>query len=586
MTIFKKLNGLKLSTKMLFIIVGLLLLMCAGLLLTIRVTVYNLLSTDFEKNMALKTSLLSYNVEDLKEKALATTKWFENSSVIRTSLNSKNEEDAIQAGKLALESFGLDYLVITDTNGKVFIRAHEPDSKGDSIANQINIQKALKGERNVGIEEGKIVKLSIRAATPLRDEKGKIIGAISLGYYFSNNKFVDKQNKILGTDVSVFFGDERVATTVITEGKRTVESKLTDKYVIESVLKNGQTVSVNTTVMANPYFTVYIPIKDPNQKIIGAFAIGEDMSIIDLVYKELLQKLSLVLVISAIVMCLLLVIFQNKAIINPLKLVISKLKIGSEQIATASMELTSASNQLSVGSNDQAASIQEISATMEENSSMVKQNTENTKQASNLSEKTTESSNAGSIKMEEMNKAMQEIKMSSNEIAKIIKVIDEIAFQTNILALNAAVEAARAGDSGAGFAVVAEEVRNLAGRSAQAAKDTANIIEKNIQLSKKGADISVIVSNSLEEIKDNAQKVRDLLSEITAASEEQSKGTAQIAKAINQMEHVTQQNAAMSQESSASSQELQEQAEELKWMAAELDIFVKGASDKKFHQIF
>jgi methyl-accepting chemotaxis protein len=201
----------------------------------------------------------------------------------------------------------------------------------------------------------------------------------------------------------------------------------------------------------------------------------------------------------------------------------------------------------------------------------VRLNTENTRQASILSEKTNQSAKDGFSKMKDMNESMQEIKKSSDDIAKIIKVIDEIAFQTNILALNAAVEAARAGEAGAGFAVVAEEVRNLAQRSANAAKDTAMIIDKNIELSRKGVDISLLVSQSLEEIKHNAEKVSNLVSEITASSEEQAKGTDQISRAISQMEQVTQQNAAVAEESSASAQELLTQSEALDGVVQDLN---------------
>jgi methyl-accepting chemotaxis protein len=245
-------------------------------------------------------------------------------------------------------------------------------------------------------------------------------------------------------------------------------------------------------------------------------------------------------------------------------------------VKMAASQLASASQQLAEGSTEQAASIEETSATMEETASMYRQNIDNTRQASILSEKTNESAKDGFSKMIEMNHSREEIKKSSDDISKIIKVIDEIAFQTNILALNAAVEAARAGEAGAGFAVVAEEVRNLAQRSANAAKDTATIIDKNIELSRKGVDISNLVSKSLEEIKNNADKVSKIVGEITVASEEQTRGTEQVSRTISQMEQVTQQNAAVAEESSASSQQLMDQADELSHIVKNLQQFVHG----------
>ncbi|WP_439644318.1 methyl-accepting chemotaxis protein [Acetivibrio straminisolvens] len=213
---------------------------------------------------------------------------------------------------------------------------------------------------------------------------------------------------------------------------------------------------------------------------------------------------------------------------------------------------------------------------MQETSVTIKQNAENTKNASALSDKTARASDEGYKHMIDMNKSMNEIKKSSDEMAKIIKVIDDIAFQTNILALNAAVEAARAGSAGAGFAVVAEEVRNLAQRSAKAAKDTAEIIEKNIALSTNGVEISNLVSNSLKEINENAEKVSNLVAEISVASEQQANGSEQFAQSIIQMEQVIQQNAAAAQENSASAQELETQAEKILNMVSELNILVKG----------
>ncbi len=302
--------------------------------------------------------------------------------------------------------------------------------------------------------------------------------------------------------------------------------------------------------------------------------------------KDLLQTAYVILValgISILVISLIvegLVIRIGKAILEPIRKAVGVLGNMSVQINAASTQLSSASQQLAEGSTEQAASIEETSATMEETTSMVRQNFENTRHASLLSEKTNESAIDGVTKMLDMNRSMEEIKKSSDDIAKIIKVIDEIAFQTNILALNAAVEAARAGEAGAGFAVVAEEVRNLAQRSANAAKDTAAIIDKNIELSRRGVDISNLVSRSLEEIKSNAEKVSRLVTEINASSEEQTKGTEQISRAISQMEQVTQQNAAVAEQSSASSQELLSQSEQLAGVVRDLTKFIKGSNEK------
>ena len=208
---------------------------------------------------------------------------------------------------------------------------------------------------------------------------------------------------------------------------------------------------------------------------------------------------------------------------------------------------------------------------------MVQHNNENTRQAAVLAKNAKNYAEKSNKEMANMMVSMEDLKQSSHEISKIMKVIDEIAFQTNILSLNAAVEAARAGDAGKGFAVVAEEVRNLAQRSAQAAKDTASIIEKNIVLSSTSVDVAKEVNESLTQIDTEARKVAELLEEISTATEEQSRGISEINKAIQQMETVMQSNSATADESAAASAELSSQAENVNDIVHSLIRLVEGA---------
>ena len=201
---------------------------------------------------------------------------------------------------------------------------------------------------------------------------------------------------------------------------------------------------------------------------------------------------------------------------------------------------------------------------------MTKRNTDNSSGANDLAKQALAAAEKGAVDMQQMSAAMAAIKVSSDEIAKILKTIDEIAFQTNILALNAAVEAARAGEAGMGFAVVAEEVRSLAQRSAQAAKETAAKIEGAIGNTAQGVELSAKVAQALEDIVTRARQVDELASEVSAASREQSQGVDQINLAVSQMDKVTQSNAASAEESASAAEELNAQAETMKEAVAEL----------------
>ena len=213
--------------------------------------------------------------------------------------------------------------------------------------------------------------------------------------------------------------------------------------------------------------------------------------------------------VIGVVVAIFLGVFLSLGITRPINRIIAGLTEGAEQVASASGQVSAASQSLAEGATEQAAGLEETSSSLEEMSSMTKQNADNAQQANTLAAEARKAAGTGSESMSRMNQAILEIQKSSDETAKIIKVIDEIAFQTNLLALNAAVEAARAGEAGKGFAVVAEEVRNLAMRSAEAAKNTARMIEESVKNSKNGVDIANEVGKVLEEIVQSVGKTTE-----------------------------------------------------------------------------
>ena len=249
---------------------------------------------------------------------------------------------------------------------------------------------------------------------------------------------------------------------------------------------------------------------------------------------------------------------------------------GADQVTAAATQVATSSQSLAQGASEQAASLEETSSSLEEMSGMTNRNAENATKANELARQARHAADTGASDMQAMSAAMNDIKVSSDDIAKIIKTIDEIAFQTNILALNAAVEAARAGEAGMGFAVVAEEVRSLAQRSAQAARETADKIEGAITKTGQGVQLTEKVAKSLSEIVDKARQVDQLVAEVCTASREQSQGVQQITAAVTQMDKVVQSNAASAEESASAAEELNAQSFALREAVGELLGLVGG----------
>jgi len=299
---------------------------------------------------------------------------------------------------------------------------------------------------------------------------------------------------------------------------------------------------------------------------------------IDDVEEEVAELFYTIVIVSVLIAigAVLLSCFMARTISKPINQVILDLSDGAEQVARACGEVSSSNQSLAEGSSEQAASLEETASSLEQMSSMTKQNADNANQADLLMKETNEVATKANDSMCHLTTSMHDISNASEEISKIIKTIDAIAFQTNLLALNAAVEAARSGESGAGFAVVAEEVRKLAMSASDAAKNTSGLIEGTVQKINAGSELVIKTSAAFKDMAASASKVGELVGEISAASNEQADGIQQVSQAVDEMDASVQKAAANAEESASAAEQMNAQAEQMKSSVKDLVAIVRG----------
>ena len=601
---------------------------------------------------------LRNELENQKQEAMKGAVILAQHSDIRKALVAREASLLLMGVTPIAEKLELDFVTITDEKGTVLVRSYD-NKRGDSIAGQALVQKALQGTSQSMIEPGKTAKMTAQAGAPLKNEQGQIIGTVIAGYNVTRDSFVDRIKHMYGTDVTMFLGDERIASTLIKDGKRVVGTKLNGE-IADTVLKKGEKLSVRADILGMDYFTSYMPMVGSDNKIIGVLFAGESTASVS----EERNRLALMVTMIAIAIialgafCALLIarhivrpiheVLEHVQEVSAGNLAVKAIKVTSgdeigelsgaintmteslrklirqvedagEHINASSEELTAGAERAAEAANQIAASITTVAEGSERQSeaidnadSIVVQLSAGIQQvatnAGAISGQATQSVDAAQEGRKSVDQAIHQMRTieetvvesaqvvtrlgeRSHEIGQIVAAITGIAEQTNLLALNAAIEAARAGEQGRGFAVVADEVRKLAEQSGEAAKQIAKLISEiqgetdqavqamnaGTQEVKQGTVAVDAAGKSFADIFTAIHEISEQMREISAVMEEMAKGSEQIVSSMQDIDKLSkepasqaQNVAAATQEQSATTQEIAAASEALAKLAEEL----------------
>ncbi len=479
-----------------------------------------------------------------------------------------------------MTTVGAEYeaMFVADAQGVIFADGVGGGYKGVNIADRDYFTAARNGNTVVGkairsrVTQQPVVVIS----APILSDNGSFVGIFAM---------VLKINYLADSVASIRVGETGYPFVVDADGD--VLAHPNRDFVLELNLRTlAGMETITSRMLANqtgvenyvfrdiPKIAGFAPVPSTGWKI----AVTQDLYEFTAVSRNIRNAVLLAMLGFTALTAGLIFLFARR-LTGSINRVVSGLSEGADQVTSASGEVSAASQTLAEGASEQAAAIEETSSSLEEMSSMTRQNADNANQANSIVSETARDMKTASKSMHQLTGSMQDISKASEETSKIIKTIDEIAFQTNLLALNAAVEAARAGEAGAGFAVVADEVRNLALRAADAARNTAALIEGTVKKVGDGARLVDDTNLAFRKVVESSNKISDLVAEIAAASSEQAQGIEQVNKAVVDMDKVTQQNAATAEESASASEQMHAQAEQMKTMVMELTEIIGGRKD-------
>jgi methyl-accepting chemotaxis protein len=572
----------------------------------------------FAADAQAKAETMRGQIAQLEERALDSAKWFEHSPELVQALAAKDHDGAVAFGQKAMEAFGLEYFVVTDASGTVLARAHEPEKYDDSILSQVNIQKAVAGEASVGIEEGKVVRMSIRAGCPVRSADGVIVGAVSAGFVLGTAEFVENIKRSIGADVVVYNGQEQVMSTFTADGEVLLGAPL-DEAAGDALYNQKTPLTRYEDEGGARHIAVLTPVESVTGSALGVIGVLVNLTLAgDLISKITFSQILMIFAGFALVLLILTV--SARRITRPLNRVVGRLELlaegdltshtellpGKDEVANLSRSLRDTILKLksyiqditgmlsSLAANDYTMisqanytgdflpirqALDEISASLNNTFSLINGSVEhfNSSASQVAGASRTLASGAGEqaaalrtlltsidliagsgegegsamddnmARVTRVLGAMDDMMKASGEIGRVVKAIEDIAFQTNLLSMNAAIEAARAGEAGRGFSVVAEEFHNLALKARDAAAQT-----------------SVLVDDSVQTIEKAHQLAREVILAINQTTARQSDAIHQIGSELNQIDRVIQSNSAAAAQSAAASQELSERASVLK----------------------